>query len=68
MRLTWAQLEAMLDGLTEQLHHGKLSVSEYVHDWDELMKFAGWTWHEFVCEVDSRWTTEKKASHPRFMC
>ena len=68
MQLSFAQLEALLDEITKRLQAGELEMSEYIEEWDELMEFCGWTWPEFVVEIDKRWTTAKKVASPLFQC
>lgn len=68
MRLSFAQLDGMLDVLTEKFMHGQIDLCEYVDDWNELVEFAGWTWEEFANEVDKRWTPQKRAASPLFQC
>lgn len=68
MRLTFAQLEALLDELNDRLFKAELSLNEYISEWDKLMVFAGWTWPEFVVEVDRHWAPEKKVRCTLFQC
>ncbi len=68
MRLTFAQLEALLDDLTDRYSKGKIDIQDYVDEWDDLVEFAGWTWDEFADEVDRRWTPQKRAACPMFRC
>ena len=68
MKLTWAQLEALLDALNDDVMSGRIDVSDYIDEWNELIGFAGWTWEEFADEVDKRWTPEKKQASPLFKC
>ena len=68
MKLSWAQLESLLDKLTDEHLRGKLDLCEYVDEWNDLIEFAGWTWEEFADEIDKRWTPQKKASSPLFKC
>jgi hypothetical protein len=68
MKLSFSQLEALLDGQTDRLIKGEMTIFEYVREWDKVMRLAGWTWDEFVSEIDKRWTTAKKAPVPLFQC
>jgi len=68
MRLTWSQLEKLLDEATDRLSRGKLSLPGYIAEWDRLVVFASWTWEEFADEVDRQWTPQKKAASPLFRC
>jgi hypothetical protein len=68
MRLSWAQLESLLDKLTDEHLAGKLELGDYVDEWNDLIDFAGWTWEEFAEEIDRRWTRQKKEASPLFMC
>jgi hypothetical protein len=68
MKLSWSQLEALLDGLTDDYASGKLDITGYIDEWNELVDFAGWTWEEFADEVDKRWTQEKKHASLLFKC
>jgi len=68
MRLPWAQLDALLDGLTVKLMAGKIDMLDYVDEWDDIIVFAGWTWEEFADEVDKHWTKQKKDASLLFRC
>lgn len=63
VKLTFAQLEALLGGLYQQLVTEKLSVAEYMNEWDKLVSFSGWTWPEFTVEIDKRWESRVTPSH-----
>ena len=68
MQLPWAQLEVMLDKLTSDYTQGKLDITRYVDEWDDLIEFAGWTWEQFADEVNKRWSPEKKQVIQLFEC
>jgi hypothetical protein len=50
----------MLQGLTNRLFDGKISLDQYVSEYDELVAFAGWTWDNLSNEVDARWTNQAR--------
>jgi hypothetical protein len=68
MKLSWQCLEALIEELDMELATGKLTNLQYVWGWDATMTFAGWTWNEFVEEVDKHWTPQKKFASPLFRC
>jgi len=61
MKLPFSQLEAILDHLTDELKQGSLNMERYVEEWDDIMRFTGWSWDEFLAEIDKRWTPQQKA-------
>lgn len=67
MRLSFDDLEALHEGLVARLHAGTVGLNGYRDEWDRLVTFAGWTWHEYADEVDRRWTLNRKTSDA-FVC
>ncbi len=67
MRLPYADLCALHDGLVERLYEKKIDLLTYIAEWDRLVEFAGWTWLEVSLEIDRRWTTKNNRSQA-FVC
>lgn len=68
MRLSFLTLDDMLQRLSERLLDGELELDDYLNEFDRLIDFAGWTWEEFLRELDSRWTGPKRKPQPVFLC
>ena len=71
MKLTFLQLEMMLDELTQKLANQQLTLAGYVEEVDRLIEFAGWTRDEFLNVMDEQWSpvqNETKSFHLLFKC
>lgn len=68
MKLSWSQLESLLDKSTSDFVNSRMDIHDYIDDWNSIVEFAGWTWDEFAREIDKRWTPQKKAESPLFRC
>lgn len=68
VKLSFYQLDGMLDALVEKYQRGLLTDEEYVDSWNDLVEVAGWTWEEFSDEVDKHWVDNKGAVLPVFKC
>jgi hypothetical protein len=60
VRLSFNQLQQMLDGLTERYERGLVELTDYVDEWDDLVEAAGWTQDEFSEQVDVSWSPGKR--------
>lgn len=59
-RLSFAQLQALHDALTDRLFRDEVTVNAYVDEWTQVLTMAGWTEDEWHAEVDERWTIDKR--------
>lgn len=57
MKLSWEQLQSLLNVVEEAYQTGKIDLSTYLAEWEGQLEFAGWTDEEFADEVERRWTT-----------
>ena len=68
MRLSFSHLDSMLHRLSERLLDGELKLDEYLREFERVITFAGWTWDEFLKELDARWTSPNRKPQPAFLC
>lgn len=62
-RLTFDELTTMQDQLELRYLRGTLSADElqrYVSEWDQLLVFAGWSWDEYLLEIDVSWERSRR--------
>lgn len=67
VRLSFENLDALHERLMIRFRGARLDGDEYVSEFDRLVAFAGWTWDEYLAELDTRWT-EKRNPVRAFVC
>jgi hypothetical protein len=57
--MSFQDLNALHERLMLRLRVGKLDSDAYVDEFDRLVSFAGWSWEEYLEELDRNWTLKR---------